>query len=142
VADEIPASTLGCPASWKPFLMPGSSETERNLFAVRWVNPPGAEFLQVATALRNVALRIAALARAAQHEREPDARAALAAGRAALRRLSRPAAAPVRPGVGRPTPGDSIAAARDSLANPQWFAADTLRALSVRDSLAGHNHAN
>jgi hypothetical protein len=91
VADEIPASTLGCPASWKPFLMPGSSETERNLFAVRWVNPPGAEFLQVATALRNVALRIAALARAAQHEREPDARAALAAGRAALRRLSRPA---------------------------------------------------
>jgi hypothetical protein len=142
VADEIPSSPLGCPESWKPFLMPGSSESERNLFAVRWVSPPGAEFLQVATALRNVAMRIAALARAAQHEREPDARAAIAAGRAAFRRLSRPAAAPIRPQVGRPAPGDSIAAAQDSLANPQWFAADTLRALSARDSAALRLRAN
>jgi hypothetical protein len=142
VADEIPASRLGCPESWKPFLMPGRSESERNLFAVRWVSPPGAEFLQVATALRNVALRVATLARAAQHEREPDARTAISAVKAELNRLSKPATAPARPEVGRPAPGDSIAAARDSLANPQWFAADTLRAFSPRDSAAGHNHAN
>ena len=64
VADEIPATALGCPLSWKPYLMPGASETERNLFTVRWVSPPGSEFLQVLKAARNLTLRVAALARA------------------------------------------------------------------------------
>ena len=63
ISDEIPATRLGCPLGWKPFLLPGSREAERNYFAIRWVKPPGAEFLQVAKALTNVTLRLAALAR-------------------------------------------------------------------------------
>lgn len=75
LTDDIPATPLGCPTSWRPYLLPGASESQRNLWAVRWVNPPGAEFLQVAKALRNVAVRVASLARAT-HPREPDTQSA------------------------------------------------------------------
>ena len=81
VADEIPATALGCPTSWKQFLLPGASDSQRNLWAVRWVNPPGAEFLQIAKALRNVAVRVAALANAGQPRiREPELRSASGPG--------------------------------------------------------------
>ena len=76
VSDEIPASPLGCPVSWKPYLLPGASESQRNLFSVRWVNPPGSEFLQVVKALRNVAVRVAALARGGHRDRDPGAHTA------------------------------------------------------------------
>ena len=72
VSDEIPATRLGCPEGWIPWLQPGESESRRNFHAVRWVNPPGAEFLQVAKALRSVSLRVAALAQGGR-SREPDA---------------------------------------------------------------------
>jgi len=84
VADDIAATRLGCPASWKPFLLPGADDSERNLFAVRWVNPPGAEFLHIVKALQNVAVKVAALANGAKpkhhtraatastHSREPE----------------------------------------------------------------------
>jgi hypothetical protein len=66
ISDEIPATRLGCPVGWKPFLLPGRGDAERNYFAIRWVKPPGAEFLQVAKALGNVTLRVASLARGAR----------------------------------------------------------------------------
>jgi hypothetical protein len=66
ISDEIPATSLGCPVGWKPFLLPGKGDAERNYFAIRWVKPPGAEFLQVAKALGNVTLRVASLARGAR----------------------------------------------------------------------------
>ena len=72
VSDEIPATRLGCPEGWIPWLQPGESESRRNFHAVRWVNPPGSEFVQVAKALRSVSLRVAALAKGARSS-EPDA---------------------------------------------------------------------
>jgi hypothetical protein len=71
ISDEIPATRLGCPLGWKPFLLPGGREAERNYFAIRWVKPPGAEFLQVAKALGNITVRVATLARGA-HARTPQ----------------------------------------------------------------------
>ena len=62
IADEIPASTPGCPTSWRPWLLPGIDERTRNQWAVRWVKPPGHEFVQVANALRRMGERMAALA--------------------------------------------------------------------------------
>jgi len=72
ISDEIPATWLGCPEGWTPWLQPGERESLRNFHAVRWVNPPGGEFVQVAKALRRVALRAADVARGAR-KREPDA---------------------------------------------------------------------
>lgn len=72
VADEIPASTTGCPVGWRPWLRPGKPEGSRNLFAVRWVHPPGEELIQVARALRRTGMRIALLANAGRR-RDHDA---------------------------------------------------------------------
>lgn len=72
VSDEIPATRLGCPVGWTPWLQPGEAESRRNFHAIRWVNPPGAEFVQVAKALRNVSLRVAAVFRGGRVP-EPDA---------------------------------------------------------------------
>src|SRR5580765_7211558 len=66
VSDEIPATLLGCPLGWKPWMLPGERDSERNYFAIRWVKPPGAEFLQVAQALGNITMRVASLARGAR----------------------------------------------------------------------------
>jgi hypothetical protein len=76
VSDEIPATTLGCPGSWQSFLLPGASDSQRNLFAVRWVNPPGAEFLHIVKALQTVAVRVATLAHGARPKHETAAAAA------------------------------------------------------------------
>ena len=73
ISDEIPATVLGCPMGWKAYLMPGERDEERNFFTVRWVKPPGAEFLQVAKALGNVTVRLAALARRGKSH-TPDTR--------------------------------------------------------------------
>lgn len=62
IADEIPASDPGCPTSWRPWLMPGRNERARNQWTVRWVKPPGHEFVQVANALRRMGERMATLA--------------------------------------------------------------------------------
>ncbi len=64
IADEIPTSRPGCPTSWKSWLMPGVDDHVRNQFTVRWVKPPGHEFLQVANALRRMGERMSALAQA------------------------------------------------------------------------------
>jgi hypothetical protein len=131
VSDEIPSTVLGCPSSWKPWLLPGGSETERNVFAVRWVKPPGAEFLQVASALRNVTLRLAVLARGAQATRRGDGRTTESAG---LR---------LRPKAGErfnhfepdtllemPSPPfDTTISATDSLAHAWSALVDTVRSL-------------
>jgi len=71
ISDEIPATTLGCPVGWKPWLLPGGPDEERNYFAIRWVKPPGAEFLQVAKAIGTMTVRVATLARGAR-TRTPD----------------------------------------------------------------------
>jgi hypothetical protein len=143
VADEIPSSALGCPASWKPYLMPGKSESERNLFAVRWVSPPGAEFLQVATALRNVALRVAALARAGQHEHAPDAHSAHSSGASAPHRARPRAGETVRSEAVEPAASDSATAVLDSLTGAQGFVSDSLSffALPPVDSTGVHDPA-
>ncbi len=73
ISDEIPATKLGCPIGWTPWLQPGERESLRNLHAVRWVNPPGWEFVQVAKSIRRVAVRAANLARGGR-SKEPDAR--------------------------------------------------------------------
>lgn len=100
IADEIPATVLGCPSSWKPYLLPGATDSQRNLFAVRWVSPPGAEFLQVAKALRNVAVRVAALAQSGRRTASPpDAKLTAAPG------LHLP---PLTPGRDAPPPADSL----------------------------------
>lgn len=75
IADEIPASETGCPTSWRPWLMPGPDDRARNQWAVRWVKPPGREFVQVANALRRVGERMAAMAQASRSTPE-DARPA------------------------------------------------------------------
>jgi hypothetical protein len=138
VADEIPATALGCPVSWKPFLLPGASDSERNLFAVRWVNPPGSEFLQVAKALRNVALRVAALAHAGRDRHDPDTHAAGSAG-LHLPKVPAPVVRPPVPAHLTPqgaAPGDSAASAVDSLASVRRSAADSLHLGPAPDSAA------
>lgn len=72
VSDEIPASLPGCPAGWQPWLQPGEAESTRNLFAVRWVHPPGEELLQVGLAIKRTSLRLAAVMSGGRR-REPDA---------------------------------------------------------------------
>ncbi len=134
VSDEIPATLLGCPAAWRPWLQPGATESVRNLFAVRWVHPPGAEFLQVAKSLRRVTLRLAALARAGRPT-EPDATTADSPG-LRLSRLPAQAAA-----SGRPDSARARARAPDSSAHTpdSLFAhllADSLHAGSPFDTLA------
>lgn len=89
ISDEIPSTPLGCPTSWKPWLLPGAHESQRNLWAVRWVDPPGAEFLHVAKALRKVSLRVAALV---QGGRTPGAEVRTAAAPAGTRSTTAAAA--------------------------------------------------
>ena len=93
VSDEIPATRLGCPVSWTPWLQPGESESRRNFHALRWVNPPGSEFVQVAKALRNVSRRVAALAQGGRAT-ESDAEFADTPQAPFTRLPSRPASAP------------------------------------------------
>ncbi len=131
LTDDIPATPVGCPTSWQPYLLPGASESQRNLWAVRWVNPPGAEFMQVAKALRNVALRLAALTRGGR-TREADAQSAAA-----------PAArvAPVRVTANPAARGDSLYASKlatgwDTLATAgSGTQADSTRSDSLRGRL-------
>ena len=131
VSDEIPVTRLGCPTSWKPWLMPGGKESERNYFAVRWVKPPGAEFLQVAKAIRDASMRLATLARGARAQRPEDGHTAETAG-------MRLPARPVRLGRGAepdtllappPSPFDTTLSARDSLAQAWSALVDTVRSL-------------
>lgn len=138
VADEIPATKVGCPVAWRPYLLPGASESERNLFAVRWVNPPGGEFVQVAKALRNMALRVGSLAGGGRH-RVPESQVTTAPG---LRLSPMPAV------VARATRADSAAFAapsrRDSTvhANDSTLVhgdAELLLAPSVPDSSVVHD---
>jgi hypothetical protein len=91
ISDEIPATKLGCPVGWTPWLQPGERESLRNLHAVRWVNPPGWEFVQVAKSIRRVAVRAASLARGGR-EPEPDARLTELPSLPLERLLPRPAA--------------------------------------------------
>ncbi len=134
VSDEIPATLLGCPSGWRRWLQPGATESERNVFAVRWVHPPGAEFVQVAKSLRRVTLRLAALAKAGRPAK-PEATLVDPPG---LRLARLPALSAT------PSPADSAAAhaaARDSATHvPDSLYsgphADSLRVLSPTDSLA------
>ncbi len=137
VADEIPATALGCPSSWKPYLMPGASETERNLFAVRWVSPPGSEFLQVLKAARNLTLRVAALARAGR-ARGSEVRNASGPGPRLVpaARIATAISAIVDSlAVALPLPRDSTARAADSV-RTTGRVDDWLRATPPGDSLS------
>jgi hypothetical protein len=87
IPDEIPATMTGCPTGWRAWLEPGPEEGLRNLYAVRWVHPPGEELIQVAQALRRTTLRIAALMKGGRRT-APDASVADAPGF----RLARPSA--------------------------------------------------
>ena len=118
ISDEIPATLLGCPTSWKSYLLPGQSDSQRNLFAVRWVNPPGAEFLQVAKALRNVAVRVAVLAQSGRQS-QVDRGARLASSPGIARHSVE--AAPTRSATAetlRTLAPDSMTMAFDSLMVP------------------------
>jgi hypothetical protein len=99
VPDEIPASLPGCPTGWRPWLQPGDDDSARNLFAIRWVHPPGEELIQVVQSLRRTTMRVAALMKGGKH-RESDAALADSPGR--LSRL------PARPD-GLPPELDSLA---------------------------------
>ena len=135
ISDEIPATKLGCPIEWKPWLLPGGREEERNYFAIRWVKPPGAEFLQVAKALGNVTMRVASLARGArlhtpetsavespEHRRGPTPPSHL--GRVAHDSLHRAA------------PFDSTISPRDSLAHAWEALVDTVKSLVHNKTMA------
>ena len=142
ISDEIPATLLGCPTSWKPYLLPGARESQRNYFAVRWVNPPGAEFLQVAKALRNVAMRIAVLAQSGRRPvSDPGAQLTSSPG-IRLRPLThRPFAASAADSLGFGAT-DSLAMPGDSLGMPfpDVPLPDTLGELrSTPDSLAARD---
>ena len=128
VSDEIPATLLGCPLSWKPWLLPGGRESERNFFAVRWVKPPGAEFLQVANALRNVTVRVARLARGARSDARDEGRDAELGGFRLAARGTGQADADTLAGFGS-TAGDSAISATDSLAHAWAALVDTVRSL-------------
>ena len=128
ISDEIPATTLGCPLGWKPFLMPGGHEEERNYFAIRWVKPPGAEFLQVAKALGNVTMRVATLARGAStHTPETSV-----AGSSSRHRGAAPPAHPDRvahDSLHGTAPFDSTISPTDSLAHAWAALVDTVKSL-------------
>ncbi len=124
VSDEIPATRLGCPAGWTAWLQPGESESRRNYHAVRWVNPPGSEFVQVAKALRSVSLRVAALARGGRTH-EADAELAQSPASPLTRLPARPALEQFADSLvhGFPTAADSmvpllVVPASDSLSLP------------------------
>jgi hypothetical protein len=128
VSDEIPATKLGCPLGWQPFLLPGAREAERNFFTIRWVHPPGAEFLQVAKALRNATMRVASLARGGR-ARTPDSQTADT-------RPRRPAPSPpvhlrhvVPDSVATVRPRDGSISPRDSLANAWEALVDTVKSI-------------
>jgi len=140
VSDEIPSTAVGCPIGWAPWLMPGESEMIRNFHEVRWVHPPGAEFVQVIAALRSVASRVAVLARGGRHD-EPDAELA-DTPRFPLRRLPArvPTALPdsvraapfVAPDTAATSPGVHETAPRDATTHSTGFpdsivVADTTR---------------
>jgi hypothetical protein len=127
VSDEIPATRLGCPVGWTAWLMPGGRESDRNFFAVRWVKPPGAEFLQVARALGNVSVRVATLARGGR-SRTADSRVADTPGRhpsvtppSHLERIERGGSAPDSLG--------SMISPQDSLAHAWAALVDTVKSL-------------
>jgi hypothetical protein len=116
ISDEIPATKLGCPLGWKPWLLPGR-EAERNYFAIRWVKPPGAEFLQVAKALGNMTVRLASLARGGR-SRTTETSLVQSTGRQRapapperLRRLHPDSLAAVAPFDSTISPTDSLARA-------------------------------
>ena len=138
ISDEIPATLLGCPRSWRPWLLPGGRESERNFFAVRWVKPPGSEFLQVAKALRNASVRLATVARGARAGRRPDGELAETSGR---HLPARPASL-ARGGEGDapldipPPPFDSTFSAADSLAHAWAALVDTVRSLVHASAIA------
>jgi hypothetical protein len=128
ICDEIPATKLGCPVGWKPFLMPGGRDAERNYFAIRWVKPPGAEFLQVARALGSVTVRLASLARGGR-TRTPETSFVESPGRhraptppALLHRLHPDSLAAV-------APFDSTVSPQDSLARAWSALVDTVKSL-------------
>ncbi len=144
IADDIPATLLGCPTSWKPYLLPGASDSQRNLFAVRWVSPPGAEFVQVAKALRNVAMRVAALAQSSKRPADaPENHTASSPG-IRLRPLAAPTVSqPMLDSLGLmlPPPADTLSNAADSLMAPP---ADSLRVpeAAAADSLTERTAAH
>ena len=128
ISDEIPATKLGCPVGWKPFLLPGGREAERNYFAIRWVKPPGAEFLQVAKALTNITMRLASLARGGRtHTTETSAVESPSRHRAPT--------PPAHLGRLRPdsltasAPFDSTVSPTDSLAHAWAALVDTVKSL-------------
>jgi len=134
VSDEIPATRVGCPLGWKPWLLPGESDADRNYFAIRWVKPPGAEFLQVAKALGSVTLRVAALARGA-HLHTPDSQLVDSPtrhhGLTPPSRLGRAE----RDANGTP-PFDSTISPRDSLVHAWTALVDTVKSLVRKETAA------
>lgn len=128
ISDEIPATKLGCPLGWKPWMLPGGPEEERNYFAIRWVKPPGAEFLQVAKALGNLTMRMATLARGA-HSRTPESSVAETSAR------HRGVAPPGHLGrmehdsLHHAAPFDSTISPTDSLAHAWAALVDTVKSL-------------
>jgi hypothetical protein len=135
ISDEIPATRLGCPLGWKPWLLPGGRDAERNYFAIRWVKPPGAEFLQVAKALTNVTLRLAALARGGR----THAPEASAVGSSSRHRAPTP---PAHLGRLHPdslraaAPFDSTISPSDSLAHAWAALVDTVKSLVRPNTVA------
>jgi len=134
ISDEIPATTLGCPVGWKPWMMPGGPEEERNYFAIRWVKPPGAEFLQVAKALGNVTMRMATLARGARTRTEETSVADTPRHRSSAppEHLDRLAHDSLH---GTP-PFDSTISPRDSLAHAWEALVDTVKSLVHNKAMA------
>ena len=131
VSDEIPSTLLGCPTAWKSWLLPGGSESERNFFAVRWVKPPGAEFLQVASAIRNMTVRLATVAHGARTSRREEGPMAETAGLRLPSRLGQPGRtfAPDTLLEPPPPPFDTTVSAADSLAHAWSALVDTVRSL-------------
>jgi hypothetical protein len=128
ISDEIPATKLGCPLGWKPWMLPGGPEEERNYFAIRWVKPPGAEFLQVAKALGNMTVRVATLARGARtHSEETSAAASLPRhhGPSPPDRLGRLE----HDSLHHAAPFDSTVSPTDSLAHAWAALVDTVKSL-------------
>jgi len=131
ISDEIPATLLGCPMGWKDYLMPGERDSDRNFFAVRWVKPPGAEFLQVAKAMGNVAVRLAALAHGGK-ARTPDAHVVQAPHHHSA--ITPPARLGEMPNE-MPPPlarADTTVSPRDSLAHAWAALVDTVKSLVHR----------
>ncbi len=135
VSDEIPATLLGCPVGWNPWLQPGATESGRNLFAVRWVHPPGDELLQVVQAVKRTTLRLAALARAGRPAKR-DATVADSPG-LELDRLSPRHDAGARPeSLGTHSAAPDSAAARGAGLLFHLLDADSARATAAGDTLS------